>query len=75
MLARSKMPLPDPQPEPEDEGGLATLADHVDRFAIYKMRLGPLETVKQNPRTHPEGDALYHSLQVFERAPSRARPG
>jgi hypothetical protein len=45
-----------------------SMADHVDRFAIYKMRLLPLETVKQNPRWHPEGDALYHSLQVFERA-------
>jgi HD domain len=44
------------------------LADHIDRFTIYKMRLQPLEAVKQNPRWHPEGDALYHSLQVFERA-------
>ncbi len=52
---------------------MAALADHLDRFAIYKMRLGPLEAVKQNPRYHPEGDALYHSLQVFERA-REARP-
>lgn len=52
-----------------DEGsGVVEMADHLDRFAIYKMRLEPLETVKQNPRSHPEGDALYHSLQVFERA-------
>src|SRR5262249_23473968 len=28
----------------------------------------PLENVKQSPRYHPEGDALYHSLQVFELA-------
>jgi hypothetical protein len=49
------------------------MADHVDRFAIYKMRLQPLEAVKQNPKYHPEGDALYHSLQVFERA-REARP-
>jgi predicted HD phosphohydrolase len=28
----------------------------------------PLEGVKQNPRYHPEGDALYHSLQVFDLA-------
>ncbi len=44
------------------------MADHLDRFAIYKMRLEPLESVKQNPRFHPEGDALFHSLQVFELA-------
>ena len=46
----------------------ARLADHVDRFAVYRLRLQPLESVKQNARYHPEGDALYHSLQVFERA-------
>ena len=32
------------------------------------MLLLPLETVKQNPAYHPEGDALYHSLQVFDLA-------
>jgi hypothetical protein len=53
----------------EDEpAGVAAMADHLDRFAIYKMRLQPLEAVKQNARYHPEGDALYHSLQVFELA-------
>jgi hypothetical protein len=55
-------------PEPDPEAKLETLADHLDRFAIYKMRLEPLESIKQNPKYHPEGDALYHSLQVFERA-------
>ena len=40
----------------------------VDRFQIYQMLLLPLETVKQEPEYHPEGDALYHSLQVFELA-------
>src|SRR3954469_1554864 len=39
-------------PEPDDEGGIESLADHLDRFAIYKMRLEPLESVKQNPRYH-----------------------
>ena len=57
-----------PDDEEEDEGAVAEMADHLDRFAIYKLRLEPLETVKQNPKFHPEGDALYHSLQVFERA-------
>jgi HD domain len=61
------------QPEPADGGEVAALADHLDRFAVYAMRLAPLESVKQSPKTHPEGDALYHSLQVFELA-RRVRP-
>lgn len=69
-LARSRSgpdrgPAP---PEPEPDAPPASLADHLDRFALYRMRLAPLEAVKQNPKYHPEGDALYHSLQVFERA-------
>jgi hypothetical protein len=40
----------------------------VDRFQIYQMLLLPLEIVKQNPLYHPEGDMLYHSLQVFDLA-------
>jgi hypothetical protein len=37
-------------------------------FQLYRSLLLPLEQVKENARTHPEGDALYHSLQVFELA-------
>jgi len=37
----------------------------IDRFQIYEMLLLPLENVKENPEYHAEGDALYHSLQVF----------
>jgi len=44
------------------------LEDHMDRFELYRALLAPLETVKQDPRWHPEGDALYHSLQVFDLA-------
>lgn len=40
----------------------------VDPFQIYRMLLLPLERVRQSPVYHPEGDALYHSLQVFDRA-------
>lgn len=47
---------------------LDRIEDHVDRFELYRMLLQPLEAVKQSPRHHPEGDALYHSLQVFELA-------
>jgi hypothetical protein len=72
-LARSGQGAEDPSDQPEPEGEVGRLADHVDRFVIYKMRLEPLEGVKQNPRWHPEGDALYHSLQVFALA-RQARP-
>lgn len=40
----------------------------IDRFQIYEALLLPLERVKQSPKHHPEGDALYHSLQVFDLA-------
>ncbi len=40
----------------------------LDRFQIYQMLLLPLEQVKQSRTYHPEGDALYHSLQVFDLA-------
>ena len=52
----------------ENARAVPSMADHLDRFAIYRMRLEPLESVKQNPRYHPEGDALFHSLQVFQLA-------
>jgi hypothetical protein len=60
-------------PEPAADTAPLSLTDHLDRFALYKMRLVPLETVKQNPKFHPEGDALFHSLQVFDLARD-ARP-
>jgi len=40
----------------------------VDRFQIYEMLLLPLENIKESRTYHPEGDVLYHSLQVFELA-------
>lgn len=43
-------------------------ADQVDRFQVYESLLLPLENVKQSKKYHPEGDALYHSLQVFDLA-------
>ena len=36
-----------------------------DRFAVFLSLLVPLENVKQNPKYHPEGDALFHSMQVY----------
>ena len=62
-------PYPD-EPEPGDDD-LPHISEHLDRFALYRLRLLPLEDVKQDPHHHPEGDALYHSLQVFELARER----
>ena len=37
-----------------------------DRFEAFRTLLEPLELIQQRRVTHPEGDVLYHSLQVFE---------
>ncbi|MEM8739284.1 MAG: HD domain-containing protein [Planctomycetota bacterium] len=39
-----------------------------DAAFMFKLLLEPLAEVKQSPTYHPEGDALYHSLQVFQLA-------
>ena len=72
-LLRSSAPPGVDMPEPGPDEAPGRLADVIDRFALYRLRLGPLESVKQKPPAHPEGDALYHSLQVFELA-REARP-
>ena len=55
-------------PELDLEGELEA-AEHVaDPYHIFRMLLLPLEEVRQHPKYHPEGDVLYHSLQVFELA-------
>ncbi|MEM6798016.1 MAG: tRNA adenylyltransferase, partial [Planctomycetota bacterium] len=50
------------------EAALADAEAGVDRFQLFEALLLPLENVKQHPAYHPEGDALYHSLQVFDLA-------
>jgi hypothetical protein len=40
----------------------------VDPYPIYRMLLLPLDNAKQSAKWHPEGDVLYHTLQVFELA-------
>jgi hypothetical protein len=45
-------------------GSLAHLTG--DRFDRLASLVAVLETVRQDPARHPEGDALEHSLQVFE---------
>ena len=41
-----------------------------DRFAGIAAVVAILATVRQDPVQHPEGDALEHSLQVFDRVRS-----
>jgi len=55
-------------PDLEIEAAVQESAEQVDRFKLYQSLLLPLENIQQSPRFHPEGDALYHSLQVFELA-------
>jgi predicted HD phosphohydrolase len=40
----------------------------LDRFQVFRSLLLPLEGVKQSKKYHPEGDVLYHSLQVYDLA-------
>jgi hypothetical protein len=67
-IAELESLLASEQPESDLDEEIERVEDHIDRFELYRMLLQPLETVKQSPRYHPEGDALYHSLQVFELA-------
>jgi len=53
--------------QPLDQSTLEAEA-RIDRFQMYELLLLPLEEVQQDPRYHPEGDALYHSLQVYQLA-------
>lgn len=36
-----------------------------DQYQVFQSLLLPLENVRQNPKYHPEGDVLFHSMQVF----------
>lgn len=53
-------------PQIDLDSELERLDSHVDVFELYRMLLIPLENVKQNAAYHPEGDVLFHSLQVFQ---------
>ncbi len=55
-------------PDMNVQEAIAEVESQIDRFQIYEVLLLPLERVAQSPRYHPEGDALYHSLQVFDLA-------
>lgn len=55
-------------PELNVEEAVQEVGEQVDRFKVFESLLLPLENVKQSLKWHPEGDALYHSLQVFDHA-------
>jgi len=55
-------------PDIELEETLEQLADELDPYQVYYGLMLPLENIKQDPRYHPEGDVLFHSLQVFDLA-------
>jgi hypothetical protein len=48
-------------------------ASVADPYPLFRLLLLPLEKVRGSAVYHPEGDVLYHSLQVFELA-REARP-
>lgn len=55
-------------PDLDLEGELAATEEMIDPYQLFRLLLQPLEDVKGSPKYHPEGDVLYHSLQVFELA-------
>ena len=55
-------------PDLDFEGQMEAESNRIDPYAIFRMLLLPLEEVKGSRTYHPEGDVLYHSLQVFELA-------
>lgn len=60
--------LPESVCEPLGEAASAESREADERFRVYRALLMPLEQVDLNRQRHPEGDALYHSLQVFQLA-------
>jgi hypothetical protein len=50
------------------DGEVRGVEQAVDPFAFFRMLLLPLENARQSAVHHPEGDVLYHLLQVFELA-------
>jgi hypothetical protein len=52
----------------DEELAAAEAASDVDPYPVFRLLLLPLENVRGSARWHPEGDVLYHSLQVFELA-------
>jgi predicted nucleotidyltransferase len=58
-------------PDLDLDGELDTSTGRPDPHQVFRMLLLPLENVRQSARYHPEGDVLFHLLQVFELARER----
>lgn len=67
-LAEFEQFLQQEYPNLQLEEAVEEAEDRIDRFQVYTSLLIPLAHVKQHRKYHPEGDALYHSLQVFDLA-------
>jgi predicted nucleotidyltransferase len=67
-IAELEQLIPREHPGTDVDAEITRVEDHMDRWELFRLLLEPLERVRQNPQHHPEGDALYHSLQVFELA-------
>ena len=67
-IAELELLMSESYPDLRLEESLADLEDQPDRFQVFTGLLLPLENVKQHLKYHPEGDVLYHSLQVFDLA-------
>lgn len=55
-------------PDVDLEEAMSQMEAQPDEYQVFYSLLLPLENVKQDPKYHPEGDVLYHSLQVFDLA-------
>ena len=55
-------------PDLQLDEAVVEAAGKLDRFQVFHMLMLPLKLVKQHRKHHPEGDVLYHSLQVFDLA-------
>ncbi len=58
-------------PDLDLDGEVRAAEEKADPYPIFRRLLLPLENVQGAPAYHPEGDVLYHSLQVFEQARDR----
>jgi hypothetical protein len=60
-----------PDVQLDEELAAAEESSDCDPYPLFRLLLLPLEKVKGSRVHHPEGDVLYHSLQVFELARER----
>ena len=55
-------------PEIDLEAEVERIEDQIDPFLLFPDAARAAGRGQASPKYHPEGDALYHSLQVFELA-------